>query len=369
MNPKSVFKKECIGYTKVSNALVVKSKLSVSAIGIMTKLLSYHDFAIHKETEQRNSKLGEKTFNKAWQELVDAGFIKSESINNGKWSWRYTIINDPSLTDEERDQIRSEAVNQRPKTTPVKSGTGNQVRKTSAGKVGGNTYNNNTNRINTAINNTNEITKDLSSQVTVEEANNEQVQDNNISVEESSIISGSTVNSSSEIIQSNNDQDWVETFKQKVRLYVVRNNIKPSYVEDSIKEFYNIKSYVPNNDHNLSIDKLFDFLLKYTQMHKMHNTNINNSIQVRLIEKIQVYIKENNIDRSKVDDRINSYLTSENFYCENQNGNIDLAFQRFKVQTGLPKFINTLQNCSKPKTVNDNSIDSIGEKLFGKIEI
>jgi hypothetical protein len=211
MNPKSVFKKECKGFTQVSNALVVKSKLSASAIGIMTKLLSYHDFAIHKETEQRNSKLGEKTFNKAWKELVDAGFIKSESINNGKWSWRYTIINDPSLTDEERDQIRSEAVNQRRNTTPVKSGTGNQVRKTTADKGVGNTYTTNPDTINKDISNTDEITKDPSSQVTVEGATNEQVQDNIISVEESSIISGSTVNPSGEIIQSNNDQDWVRS--------------------------------------------------------------------------------------------------------------------------------------------------------------
>jgi len=195
MNPKSVFKKECKGFTQVSNALVVKSKLSASAIGIMTKLLSYHDFAIHKETEQRNSKLGEKTFNKAWKELVDAGFIKSESINNGKWSWRYTIINDPSLTDEERDQIRSEAVNQRRNTTPVKSGTGKQVRKTTADKGVGNTYTTNPDTINLNRSNTDEITKDPSSQVTVDGVTNEQVQDNIISVEESSI----------------NDQDWVRS--------------------------------------------------------------------------------------------------------------------------------------------------------------
>ena len=369
MNPKSVFKKECKGFTQVSNALVVKSKLSASAIGIMTKLLSYHDFAIHKETEQRSSKLGEKTFNKAWKELVDAGFIKSESINNGKWSWRYTIINDPSLTDEERDQIRSEAVNQRRNTTPVKSGTGNQVRKTTADKGVGNTYTTNPDTINLNRSNTNEITKDPSSQVTVDGVTNEQVQDNIISVEESSIISGSTVKPSGEIIQSNNNQDWVEIFKQKVRLYVVRNNIKPSYVEETIKEFYNFKSYFPNDDYNCGIDKLFDLLLNYTGMHKMHNTNNNNSIQVRLIEKIQIYIAENYIDKSKVEIRINSYLTSEDFYSEDQNSDIDKAFNRVKVQTGLNKFINTLPNYSKPIPVNDNSIDNLGEQFFGRVDI
>lgn len=196
MNPKSVFKKECKGFTKVSNALVVKSKLSVSAIGIMTKLLSYQDFAIHKETEQRSSKLGEKSFNKAWQELVDAGFIKSEPINNGKWAWRYTIINDPSLTDEARDEIKSEAVNQRRNTSPVKSGARNQTRKTTADKRVGNTYTTNTNKSNKDRSNIDKSNIDKSNQA---------------SVEESSIISGLTVNLGNEIIQSNNDQDWVRS--------------------------------------------------------------------------------------------------------------------------------------------------------------
>lgn len=211
MNPKSVFKKECKGFTRVSNALVVKSKLSASAIGIMTKLLSYKDFAIHKETEMRNSKIGKTPFDKAWKELVDAGFIECEPDNKGRFGWKYTIINDPSLTDEERDQIRSEEQMQRRNTTPVKSGTVNQVRKTSAGKGVGNTDTINTDIINKDISNTDEITKDPSSQVTVEGVTNEQVQDNIISVEESSIISGSTVNPSGEIIQSNNDQDWVRS--------------------------------------------------------------------------------------------------------------------------------------------------------------
>lgn len=211
MNPKSVFKKECKGFTKVSNALVVKSKLSVSAIGIMVKLLSYQDFAIHKETEQRSSKLGEKSFNKAWQELVDAGFIKSEPINNGKWAWRYTIINDPSLTDEARDEIKSEAVNQRRNTSPVKSGTQNQTRKTTADKRVGNTDTTNTNRSNIDKSNIDKSNTDRSSQESVEEVINEQVQNNIISVEESSIISDSKVNLGNEIIQSNKNQDWVRS--------------------------------------------------------------------------------------------------------------------------------------------------------------
>ena len=356
MNPKSVFKKECKGFTKVSNALVVKSKLSVSAIGIMTKLLSYQDFAIHKETEQRSSKLGEKSFNKAWQELVDAGFIKSEPINNGKWAWRYTIINDPSLTDEARDEIKSEAVNQRRNTTPVKSGTQNQTRKTTADKRVGNTDTTNTNRSNIDKSNIDKSNIDRSSQESVEEVINEQVRDNIISDEKSSIISDSKVNFGNEIIQSNNDQDWVESFKQKVRQYVVRNNIKPNYVEETIKDFYNLKRYIPNNDYNLSEDRLMESLLTYTQMHKMHNTNSKNSIQERLIEKIQIYIEKNNIDRSMVESKINSYLTSENFYCLKQNGDIDMIFKQVKNQTELTNYINTLPNYSKPIPDNDSSI-------------
>lgn len=103
MNEKSVFLKDCKSFTPVSNTLI-RSKLSITAIGLMTKLLSYKDFAVHKDTERKKSAIGEKTFNKAWAELEKNGFIKRERVGTGKFVYRWIIINDPTLLNEQPKQ-------------------------------------------------------------------------------------------------------------------------------------------------------------------------------------------------------------------------------------------------------------------------
>lgn len=143
MNEKSLFLKDCKGFTKVSNKLL-RSDLSITAIGLMAKLLSYNDFAIHKATEQRKSGLGEKAFNNAWAELEDHGFIKRERIGTGKFVYRWVIINEPgrhAIEDGNKQEkqttttsVNSEATNQGSYSTPGNPGLENQDWNTRDGK-------------------------------------------------------------------------------------------------------------------------------------------------------------------------------------------------------------------------------------------
>jgi hypothetical protein len=138
MNEKSVFLKDCKSFTKVSNALL-RSNLSITTIGLMTKLLSYKDFAIHKSTEQKRSGVGRETFNKAWAELEKHGFIKQERVGTGQFVYRWIIINDPphaaekygNNTEAENPQVE----NQERNTTPGNPQVENQEWNTSDGNV------------------------------------------------------------------------------------------------------------------------------------------------------------------------------------------------------------------------------------------
>ena len=97
MNEPSIFIRECKSFTKVSNS-ALKSDLSIIAMGLLARLLSHKDgYCIHKEVEQGKSKVGVKTFKKAWKELEDNGFIICQRVGNGKIRYKWIIVNDPEL--------------------------------------------------------------------------------------------------------------------------------------------------------------------------------------------------------------------------------------------------------------------------------
>jgi len=67
-------------------------------MGLLARLLSHKDgYCIHKEVEQGKSKVGLKTFNKAWKELEDNGFIVCQRVGTGKIRYKWIIVNNPEL--------------------------------------------------------------------------------------------------------------------------------------------------------------------------------------------------------------------------------------------------------------------------------
>jgi hypothetical protein len=100
MNLNTIYRKQNNGFTSVSHKISRNKTLSVSAIGIMTKLLGNSEkYIIHKEVEQKQSRLGKKNFNKAWDELVKNGFIIARKYQKNHVQWQYIVINDPDHPD------------------------------------------------------------------------------------------------------------------------------------------------------------------------------------------------------------------------------------------------------------------------------
>ena len=126
MNLKTIYRRQYTSFTGVSNAIARSSELSVSAIGLMTKLLGNQEgFTIYKEVEQRRSGLGEKSFKKAWNELVERGFIIAQQYDNKHAQWEYTIINEPKHPDN-RDLKKTKTKTEPCKPTPANPPLENQ---------------------------------------------------------------------------------------------------------------------------------------------------------------------------------------------------------------------------------------------------
>ena len=334
MNEKSVFLKKTTSYVKVSRFLL-RSKLSITAKGLLATMLDYDNFAIHKETEQVKSGVGKKKFNDAWAELERNGFIRTKKKGSGQIKYEYTIINDPRLNDENPSDE-----NQERETTGENPEVEYQERNISSDKRASNIEVTNLDVMNVDVSSKEEINVDVSTLGKIDPVGTVDV-----TVE----VISDTDNKSLQPVQTNND-DWIERFKMRVRLYVVSNNINPTYVKDVIEEFYSIKEYIPDNKLNLSEDMLFRNILTFTGMHKMHQTNSKTSIQNRLLEKLNDYLISNNIDRLKAESNINRYITDEDFYSLKQNQDLELAFKQLLARTQLYKFRNTKIN--SPTSIN-----------------
>lgn len=155
MNLPSIYRKQCSGFTSVSNSITTKSGLSVPAIGLITKLLSNKEsFIIHKEKERQRSGIGEKSFNKAWAELVDKGFIIAQKHRTRFTVWQYYIINQPDhAQNQDLRNLRMEL--QYSKSTATLQDLDNQTLTANTGEVG-----DNINTINEDKNNEDEINED-----------------------------------------------------------------------------------------------------------------------------------------------------------------------------------------------------------------
>jgi hypothetical protein len=232
-NVQSTFIRSAKGYTMVGTT-VFRSGLSITAIGLLAKLLSNTDtYAINKSVIERESGVGEITFNNAWAELEEKHFIKRERVGTGKFIYRWIVINDPVLVarnanNAENPQVDKKEENTTPEETKVKKNTQdtrpenpeeeNQERKTSTGnpEVENQDWNISDGNVATNIdlstldentldiNNIDLSTLDLSTvEQTIEEGTKVDV------MEDLSNISNSIVNANGDIIKNNNSEGFI----------------------------------------------------------------------------------------------------------------------------------------------------------------
>jgi hypothetical protein len=99
MNNKTIYKKDCMPFTRVSHDITHLNDLNVIEIGLITSLLSNTpDWIVYKENEQRKSGIGRQAFDKAWNTLVKKGFIFPEKLKEqGRICYSYTIYAIPRM--------------------------------------------------------------------------------------------------------------------------------------------------------------------------------------------------------------------------------------------------------------------------------
>lgn len=345
MNQPSIFiRNHNNNFILVSRA-VLKCNLSFTAIGLLVRLLSHKDgYCIHKEVEKNRLRVGDKTFNNAWNELERNGFIVRERIGTGKFIYRWIIINDPELVAKkyvDGNQLESkepitvaknpEVDNQERNTIGGNPQVENQERNTSDGNEGTNIDLSNLEERNTDTSNIDVKNVDVSN---IEETIQDTPIDYEIVVENN--ISSTLISKDGKII--NNP---LEDFKIRVRKYVIDNRINPQYVKDEIESFYNDKKLF---NEDLVVNKpelVFDHILRWTEMGSMHNTAYTNSIQNRIIKLIDEYLVKYNINKDLVIDSINKYITSVEFYKIKQHKNPEDYLKSFVLYNKIKRYVNS----------------------------
>ncbi len=89
-------------FTMVANTAMKDTSLSLQAKGLYAVLNSYLDmesvgFVVYKTFLMRQSTNGKDAFNRAWKELLDAGYLIQTRVRSeqGTFSYTYELIDDP----------------------------------------------------------------------------------------------------------------------------------------------------------------------------------------------------------------------------------------------------------------------------------
>ena len=96
------FKRKRVNFTQVSNKALRDENLSLKAKGLYSLIQSYvtlEDFILYKNTLIKKCKDKEGSFNTAWKELKDNGYLVQEKKRNasGSFYYEYDLLDDPNV--------------------------------------------------------------------------------------------------------------------------------------------------------------------------------------------------------------------------------------------------------------------------------
>ena len=94
-----IFKTKKIYFSQVSNKALRDNKLSLKAKGLYSLIQSYitiEGFKLYKSMLENNCIEGEKSFDTAWKELKEAGYLKQEKKKvDNKFVYEYELLDEP----------------------------------------------------------------------------------------------------------------------------------------------------------------------------------------------------------------------------------------------------------------------------------
>ena len=123
-----VFKKKKVKFAQVSNLALRDENLSLKAKGLYSMIQSYitiENFTLYKNTLIKQCKDKEGSFNTAWKELKDNGYLVQEKkrTSNGSFYYEYDLLDEPFTT----PQFSTPGFSTPGSSTPGKTGVYNNT--------------------------------------------------------------------------------------------------------------------------------------------------------------------------------------------------------------------------------------------------
>lgn len=123
-----VFKKKKVKFAQVSNLALRDENLSLKAKGLYSMIQSYitiENFTLYKNTLIKQCKDKEGSFNTAWKELKDNGYLVQEKkrTSNGSFYYEYDLLDEPFTT----PQFSTHGSSTPGSSTPGKTGVYNNT--------------------------------------------------------------------------------------------------------------------------------------------------------------------------------------------------------------------------------------------------
>lgn len=96
------FRKREKPFTQVSNTLLRDQNISLKAKGLYCLISSYLNminFTLYKGTLKKSCQEGRDSFDKAWNELKEAGYLiqHKTKANNGRFIYEYELLDEPAV--------------------------------------------------------------------------------------------------------------------------------------------------------------------------------------------------------------------------------------------------------------------------------
>lgn len=109
------FRKREKPFTQISNHLLRDENISLKAKGLYSLIASYLnmiDFVLYKGTLRKNCQEGRDAFDKAWNELKNAGYLVQYKVkgDNGRFEYEYELLDEPAEEDNSKTVSQDKTV-------------------------------------------------------------------------------------------------------------------------------------------------------------------------------------------------------------------------------------------------------------------
>ena len=313
-------------FTQVSNKALTDKNLSLKAKGLYALINSYitiPDFTLYKQTLVNSCKEGRDSFNAAWKELKDSGYLIQERVLiNGKFSYEYELLDEPE--DQNSKKEEKEEVNS--------SGDGKSVYGKSVD--GSSTYGKpvaiiNTQENNTELNNTNSFIPSITLGYLVQDLN--ELREGKNDIEHIDSVLGE--------VYSNPE---LQNFKKELESAVYRRKSLEGYTFNDFVVYAAVKTNfkraftIAHDDEQRAYNYAYEWLLSYASlMSQAGNTIKIGSNTYKLADLRERLIQVNELTLTSLIDKIKAVSSQQeikNFGSYMQKMWIDACFDSGDLQ-------------------------------------